>query len=311
MTNFRVVHDKDRPVMVSQEEKKLSDIMTGSAHAFDPGIARHFGDPNPAIIFFHIHFWLRHYKKTGQNQIDDRTWYNKTHAEIADEIGYFSERQVRFAIEKLIEAGFLISERHDKNKFNRTAWYALANECDEMKLSKSNFEATKKADASDKIVRSDPTKKADVYIQDTKDTKEQQQQEILPAAPVVVFSCLEKFSDEEIPREVKEKITADYAGKQLRVFDAVEVVRNPTFKPEVSLLKSLRAAIKGNWKPTPTNPQLLKENIQQNRDYCLGYPVQIKPDRVFFRCGKCIELNLDPKQFKDLFKKYLNLKENI
>lgn len=72
-----------------------------------------------------------------------------------------------------------------------------------------------------------------------KNNKEKEQQ------PAVVFSCLIPL---EIPESEKQRISKQYSLKENIVIDAVGVVTHPNFEPEVSLLKSLNAALKGEWK---------------------------------------------------------------
>ncbi len=74
--------------------------------------------------------------------------------------------------------------------------------------------------------------------------KEQQQAD----ASVVVFSCLEKLKDSSITLKDKASLTAAYITKERVVIEAVKVVTATGFVPQHTLLKSLRAACKGEWK---------------------------------------------------------------
>lgn len=81
--------------------------------------------------------------------------------------------------------------------------------------------------------------------------KEQQQPQPLHQekrnSVVVVFSSLEKFSDDQVPRDAKIDISEKYPEQ--RVNDAVESVLQPEFDPRESILKALYAACKRGWKP--------------------------------------------------------------
>ncbi len=68
-----------------------------------------------------------------------------------------------------------------------------------------------------------------------------------PVVDVVVFSCLEKIKDSDVSRTEKIKITKKYFKDEKTVIDAVDVVTHSDFIPETSILKSLRAALKGKW----------------------------------------------------------------
>ncbi len=83
--------------------------------------------------------------------------------------------------------------------------------------------------------------------------KEQQQQSEAPT----IFECLKKI---DILQKDKEKITKKYLLNEKIVEDALECILHPNFVPEVSFLKSLYAACKGEWKPQPNNTQDVKKN---------------------------------------------------
>lgn len=89
------------------------------------------------------------------------------------------------------------------------------------------------------------------------DKKEQQQ-------AVAVFSSLDKISDEEVPPEEKQWLSKKY-NEQI-VKDAVLVVTAEGFSPQVNLLKSLRAACKGQWKPNPPKIDRIKTNKEKAKN---------------------------------------------
>ncbi len=72
---------------------------------------------------------------------------------------------------------------------------------------------------------------------------------------VVVFSCLEKINENEVSRDEKIKITKKYHGSEQTVNDAVNSVLAESFEPRETLLKSLRAALRDEWKSTAAQPQ--------------------------------------------------------
>ena len=97
-------------------------------NSFDVSIAVHFMDANVAIVYNHIYRWLIHNKHAGINQINDRTWTYQSIVEIEKNLPYLTEKQIRNALQKLVEDNFLIKDCFNKNAFDRTSWYALPNE---------------------------------------------------------------------------------------------------------------------------------------------------------------------------------------
>lgn len=109
----------------SPQEKTIQP--SGFSNSFDVGIARQIG-VNAAIVYNHIIYWIKSNAQKGQNQIDGKTWMYETISQMSEYFGYLSEKQIKAAIKTLIDKKLLIEAYHSKNKFDRTTWYALANE---------------------------------------------------------------------------------------------------------------------------------------------------------------------------------------
>ena len=99
-------------------------MFSGHSHSFDVGIATDVGI-NEAIVFNHIFYWIRYNYMKKQNFHEEKTWMFESFQEISDYLGYFSLDQVRRAIEKLVEKGYLIVGNFHKNPMNRTNWYTV------------------------------------------------------------------------------------------------------------------------------------------------------------------------------------------
>jgi hypothetical protein len=102
-------------------------IPSGYSHSFDVGIASQLGI-NAAIVYNHILYWLRINKAKNSNQKENRTWMYETLDQMAEFLGYLSSKQVRTAVNLLVEAGILIEGNFNQNKFDRTTWYAIFDE---------------------------------------------------------------------------------------------------------------------------------------------------------------------------------------
>jgi len=260
MTTIRVVHDADRPEIISKSYKKLCDIVTGSSHGFDPGIANYFKDVDPAIVFSHIHFWLRQNKVLGVNQIEGSTWVYLTVSQISNYFGYLSEKKVRNALDKLVDHGFLKKGFHSANKFDRKVWYALNNEEDETKLSNNVYHLPSGANAVDLEGKSDLPPRANVYkVIDKKTDKKKQQPEKIPVpkkeppSSVVVVPSLEKL---KLTQSVKKKISKTYSVPEIDI--AVE--KTLRFKGRLSDAATLIDSLKD---PDKYEMNKTKESIKQ------------------------------------------------
>lgn len=105
-------------------------------HTFDTKDAERYGILE-AVIISNFKFWIANNKANQRNQFDGRTWtYNSVQA-LAELFPYASIGQVRRAIEKLVEAGILVKGCYNESPYDRTAWYAFADENCQLDLANS------------------------------------------------------------------------------------------------------------------------------------------------------------------------------
>jgi len=82
----------------------------------------------PAVLIHHLAFWIEHNRANKRHFIEGHWWtYNSITAYQAL-FSYLTEKQIRGALRKLIDKGVLLTGRHHDNKYDRTTWYAFADE---------------------------------------------------------------------------------------------------------------------------------------------------------------------------------------
>lgn len=138
-------------------------------HSFDVGIAEMYG-VHTAVIFQNLLFWI---KKNEANEVhfhDGYYWTYNSKKALNKLFPYMTERQIEYAIQKLVDDDCLIVGNYNQSKYDRTLWYAItekgfmmAHECENglkpLKSSSSQnceMESTKLLNASHKIVESNP-----------------------------------------------------------------------------------------------------------------------------------------------------------
>lgn len=104
-------------------------------HSFDINLATEYGVQS-AIIIHHFQHWVMVNKRLNRNFIDGRTWSYQTLKEIAANFPYLSVKQIERIITKLVDLKVLIKGNYNKSAYDRTIWYAFA---DEEKFSISRF----------------------------------------------------------------------------------------------------------------------------------------------------------------------------
>ena len=116
-------------------------------HFFDIEIAKKYG-VNEAIIYTNLLFWIKKNKANGTHYYDGRYWsYNSVKA-FQTLFPYLSSRQIRNALDNLVDNGILIKGNYNNNHYNRTLWYAFKEEPEELK--NCQMDNDKKANGIDK-----------------------------------------------------------------------------------------------------------------------------------------------------------------
>ena len=93
-------------------------------HSFDIDIAVEYGIP-AAILLNHFYFWIAKNKANEANFHDGCYWTYNSRKAYAKLFPYMTERQIKSAIDKLIDAGIIKTGCFNKDTRDRTLWYAL------------------------------------------------------------------------------------------------------------------------------------------------------------------------------------------
>lgn len=93
-------------------------------HVFDTDVAKKYG-VNAAIILQNIAYWIMQNEANEINFYDGRYWTFNSKRAYGELFPYMTAKQIRTAIEKLVEEGILVTGNYNKLAYDRTAWYAL------------------------------------------------------------------------------------------------------------------------------------------------------------------------------------------
>jgi hypothetical protein len=102
-------------------------------HSFQTEIAEECG-VEAAIIFANIQHWIKHNSANGINVRDGHIWTYNSRAAWCEQFPYMGEKQIRNAIEALVQAGFVIRGNFSGGNVNRTYWYRLAERAEAFSL---------------------------------------------------------------------------------------------------------------------------------------------------------------------------------
>ena len=115
------------PINDQHDSKDDVPPMSGQHHSYDTGLARIYGI-EAAILIHHFQHWIGVNQRLGRNFKEERTWTYQTKEEILAHFSYFTYDTVRRTLEKLIKKGVLLKKNFNKCSFDKTLWYAFANE---------------------------------------------------------------------------------------------------------------------------------------------------------------------------------------
>ena len=90
--------------------------------------AIHFGYME-AVLLFHFMFWIDFNRNKKQHFHDDKYWtYSSISTLHKSYFPFFSEGQIRRAIDSLFKQNVIIKGNYNKLKYEKTTWYALTDE---------------------------------------------------------------------------------------------------------------------------------------------------------------------------------------
>ena len=96
----------------------------GMQHSFDIAIAKKYGI-NCAVLLNNICFWIEKNRANEKNFHDGKYWTYNTKKAFSILLPYLTERQIDYALKKLIDEGLLISGNYNTVAYDRTLWYAI------------------------------------------------------------------------------------------------------------------------------------------------------------------------------------------
>ncbi len=93
-------------------------------HSVDVELAKKVGFDEANILGF-VAYWVKNNRDNNRNFYDGRYWtYNSAQA-LTEQFPYWTRRQISGLLEKLEKMGAIIKGNYNKNKFDRSSWYAL------------------------------------------------------------------------------------------------------------------------------------------------------------------------------------------
>lgn len=113
-------------------------------HSFDIDIAAEVG-VEAAIIFQSIHHWVARNEANQENIREGHAWVYNSRAAWRDLFPYLGEKQIRNALERLVQSGFVQRGNFSYGAVNRTYWYRLAERAKQVRPKGPNYGSAERA----------------------------------------------------------------------------------------------------------------------------------------------------------------------
>ena len=81
-----------------------------------------------AILLYNLRFWIAKNKANGKHFHKGRTWTYNSYKGFSDLFPYLSASQIKRALTKLAKKEAILKDNFNKMPYDRTNWYALADE---------------------------------------------------------------------------------------------------------------------------------------------------------------------------------------
>lgn len=114
------------------KEKKIKPIIlpedfhvSAGFHGFNVSIAQAFG-LTEAILLQNFHHWHQCNRGNEEMMKEGRVWFFRSIAQIVECYPYLSPDKVRYAIERLVDSGFLFKGNYSEDKLKKATWYSLS-----------------------------------------------------------------------------------------------------------------------------------------------------------------------------------------
>lgn len=122
------------------------------SHSFEIDVAVKYG-VNAAILLNNIYHWCQKNEANERNFHDGRYWTYNSRAAFVKLFPYLSERQIKTALEKLVEDGIIVVGDYNNDRWKRPTWYAVTKKGQSM-LQKCGNDGAEMSDRIDENVNS-------------------------------------------------------------------------------------------------------------------------------------------------------------
>jgi hypothetical protein len=112
---------------MKRQDDILQLLREGCEHHFKVRDAKRYGITE-AILLYNLRFWIAKNRASGKHFHNGRTWTYNSYKAFGELFPYLSESQIKRALASLVKQGAILKDNFNKMPYDRTNWYALADE---------------------------------------------------------------------------------------------------------------------------------------------------------------------------------------
>lgn len=101
--------------------------MIGGIFHFSEEDAQKYG-VHEAVILYNLRFWVRKNMENNKHFYDGYFWTYNSIAAFRKQFSFFTEKQIRTALENLRKVGAILSGNYNQTPYDRTLWYTVPSE---------------------------------------------------------------------------------------------------------------------------------------------------------------------------------------
>jgi hypothetical protein len=132
-------------------------------HAFNIDIAKKY-DVNQAIMIENLAFWIKKNKANKKNFKEGYYWTYNSKKAFTELFPYWTERQIGTIFEKLIKNKIILSKQFNKDKWDRTNWYTIADKSIRQMYSIDKTKLSNRPDKNDQSSYTDITQIGNLFL---------------------------------------------------------------------------------------------------------------------------------------------------
>ncbi len=133
-------------------------------YQFEKSVAEHVG-VEAAILLSNIEFWVEKNAANEKHFYDGNYWTYNSKKAFADLFPFWTERQIRRLLDKLVDSGMLAKGNYNKRSYDKTLWYTSRRKEFLMAINiigpNGPIDLTKRSNRSDQMVEPIPDNKPD------------------------------------------------------------------------------------------------------------------------------------------------------